>query len=271
MLDMAAITADVDAHVLDHAENAHLHFLEHLETFARIRERNILRRGDDDRPADRYALRQGQLDIAGAGRHIDHQVVEFTPRGVAQELRQRLGHHGAAPDHRLLGVDQEPDGHDFHSVGTQGRHMLAIGADRRLGVGQTHHDRLAGAIDIRIEQADPRALRRPSQSEIRSRGRLSYAPFAGCDGDHILDVGERLQRLLNCVGRDIGLQEKLHPPAREFRRQIGLQGRLQLGSIVRHREPKGQLDDHGLGMDGNLADRFDLIQGLSQVRIGVST
>ena len=41
--------------------------------------RDVLRRGDDHSTTDRYLLRQRQLDIAGARRHIDDQVVEIVP------------------------------------------------------------------------------------------------------------------------------------------------------------------------------------------------
>ncbi len=40
-------------------------------------------RGHDDRPRHRHALRQRQLDVPGARGHIHHQVIQFTPMGVA--------------------------------------------------------------------------------------------------------------------------------------------------------------------------------------------
>ena len=52
-----------------------------------------------------------QLDVAGAGRHVDDQVVEVAPVGVLQQLLERLRDHRAAPDHRRVGVDQEADRH----------------------------------------------------------------------------------------------------------------------------------------------------------------
>jgi hypothetical protein len=64
------------------------------------------------------------------GRHVDHQVIELAPVGVAQQLRQRLGHHRPAPDHGLLGIDHEADRHDLDAVGAQRRHVLAVGRSR---------------------------------------------------------------------------------------------------------------------------------------------
>src|SRR5665647_3590420 len=52
--------------------------------------------------ASRNALRQGQLDVAGAGRQVDDQVIQVFPVGLAQELLQRLRRHRAAPDHGLV-------------------------------------------------------------------------------------------------------------------------------------------------------------------------
>jgi hypothetical protein len=46
----------------------------------------ILRRRNDDRALERHALRHGQLRVAGAGRHVDHQDVERAPGDVAQHL-----------------------------------------------------------------------------------------------------------------------------------------------------------------------------------------
>ena len=105
------LRADVHAHVLDDAEHRHVDLLEHLEALAGVGQRDVLRRGHDDGAGHRHALRQRELDVAGARRHVDDQVVELAPVGVAEQLRQRLRDHRPAPDHGLFGVDQEADGH----------------------------------------------------------------------------------------------------------------------------------------------------------------
>ena len=91
------------------AEHAHLDFFEHLETLARIQEGDVLGRRDDHGAAHRNALRERELDVAGARRHVDDQIVELAPARVAQELSERLGDHRSAPRHGLLGVDHEAD------------------------------------------------------------------------------------------------------------------------------------------------------------------
>jgi hypothetical protein len=50
VLGMAAVRADVHRHVLDDAEDRDADLLEHLEALARVDERDVLRRGDDDAP-----------------------------------------------------------------------------------------------------------------------------------------------------------------------------------------------------------------------------
>ena len=67
-------------------------------------------------PLTGHALRERQLDVAGARRHVDDQIVELAPARLAEELGERLGDHRSAPRHGLLGVDHEADRHDFDAV-----------------------------------------------------------------------------------------------------------------------------------------------------------
>ena len=98
-------------HVLDDAEHRHVDLFEHAQPFARIGKRDVLRRGDDDRTRERHPLGEGQLDIAGAGRQVDDEVVEIAPIGVAEQLVERGGDHRTAQHQWLLDIDQEPDRH----------------------------------------------------------------------------------------------------------------------------------------------------------------
>ena len=89
MLSVAAIRADMDTHVFDNAEHRNIDLFKHLQAFARIKQGDVLRRGDDNGAADRNALTQGELDIACSGRQIHHQVIEVVPVGVIQKLFER--------------------------------------------------------------------------------------------------------------------------------------------------------------------------------------
>ena len=87
-----------------------------FKRLARIQQGDVLRRGDDHRAGHRHLLRQGQLDVAGARRQVDDQVVQLVPAGVVEQLRQRLGDHRPAPDHRRLLLHQQADRHDLQAV-----------------------------------------------------------------------------------------------------------------------------------------------------------
>jgi hypothetical protein len=101
-------------HVLDDAQHRHLDLLEHLHRLARIERGDVLRGGHHHRTGHRDLLRQGQLDVAGAWRKIDQQVVQVTPQRVVEQLHQGRGRHRAAPDHRGVLLDQEADGHGLY-------------------------------------------------------------------------------------------------------------------------------------------------------------
>ena len=50
---LAALGADEDAHVLDHAEDRDLHLAEHRDAAHDVEQRDLLRRGHDDRAVER--------------------------------------------------------------------------------------------------------------------------------------------------------------------------------------------------------------------------
>ena len=99
---VAAVRADEGAHVLDDAEHRDVDLAEHVEALSGIQQGDVLRCRDDHRAGQRHLLGHGQLGIAGARRHIDHQDVELTPFDIAQHLLQGALHHRAAPDHRRV-------------------------------------------------------------------------------------------------------------------------------------------------------------------------
>ena len=56
-----------------------MHLLEHRDAARHVEQRDVLRRGDDDRAVERDLLRERQLRVAGAGRQIDDQEIERRP------------------------------------------------------------------------------------------------------------------------------------------------------------------------------------------------
>ena len=57
-----------------------------IYSFAGVFQRDVGRRRHNHRAGQRRGLDQRQLHIAGTGRQVDHQIVEFAPVHVAQEL-----------------------------------------------------------------------------------------------------------------------------------------------------------------------------------------
>src|SRR5713101_3529496 len=86
VLLVAAVRADVRAHVLDDAEDGNADFLEHLEALAGVDERDVLGRGDDHGACHRHLLGERELDVGGAGRRVDDEVVDIAPARVPEEL-----------------------------------------------------------------------------------------------------------------------------------------------------------------------------------------
>ena len=99
----------MDRHVLDDADDGNAHFLEHLEPLARIDQRDVLRRRDDHRAGHRHFLRERQLDVSGAWRHVDDEIVQLAPVGILEQLLERLRHHRSPPHHRRIRIDEKAD------------------------------------------------------------------------------------------------------------------------------------------------------------------
>ena len=147
--------ADEGAHILDDAEHRHVHLAEHVEPLARVDQREVLRRRDDDRAGERHLLRHGELRVAGAGRHVDDEHVELAPGDVLQHLRQRRHHHRPAPDHRRLLVDEEAHRHHLQPISLHRRELVAVELLRlALDAEQPRHRR---PVNVGIEHADPEA------------------------------------------------------------------------------------------------------------------
>ena len=68
-------------------------------------------------PASGTVCAKVKLRIAGAGRHVDDETIEFAPGDIAQHLLDRGHDHRPAPDHRLFLVDQEADRHGLDAIG----------------------------------------------------------------------------------------------------------------------------------------------------------
>ena len=176
MFGVAAVAAHMHRHVFDDAEDRDADFLEHLQSLFRIHQRDVLRRSDDHHAGDRHLLRERQLDISGARRHIDDQVIEIAPVGLRQQLLQCLRDHRSAPHHRLIGVDQQADRAHLQAVVFHRLERAIV--DGRRAAADAEHRRLTRAVDVGIEHADLRAFGGKRQCKIGRDGAFADAALS---------------------------------------------------------------------------------------------
>ena len=195
------LLAHVHRHVLDDAEDRHADLLEHLDALPGVDQGDVLRRRHDHRAGERHPLRERQLDVAGAGRQVDDQVVEVGPVGLAQQLLERLRDHRPAPDHRVVLLDQEADRHHLDAVVLHRLHGLAVA---RFGPAvDAHHHRLARAVDVGVEDADACALGGERERQVDGGRALADAALARRDRDDVLHVRQQLDAALHRVRDDL--------------------------------------------------------------------
>src|SRR3989338_7580186 len=198
MLFMPAFRTDMRAHVFHNTDDLNADLLEHLEPLARIHQRDVLRGGYDHRAGERHLLGQRKLDVAGAGRQVNDQIVQVIPARLAQQLIQRLRDHRAAPDHRrIIAGDEEADGHRLQTIVAHWRHeMFAV---RTRLTGNAQHGRLRGPVDIGIQHADTRAFGSQGQCDIYRRGGLAHTALAARYCDDVPHAVHQLRAMLHRV------------------------------------------------------------------------
>jgi hypothetical protein len=117
ILMMPAVRASKSAHVLHHPQHLRLRLVEELHTPHRIPQRQVLRRGNPTRAIEQDRLRDRELHVAGTGRQVQDQEVEFGPRDLEEELVHGFLHHEAAPSYGGVLRDEEAHAHGFEAVG----------------------------------------------------------------------------------------------------------------------------------------------------------
>ena len=166
-------------------------WLEHLDGLARILQGNIGGRGDDDRAGQRHRLGQRDRDVAGAGRQIDDEIVEFSPGHLPQKLLDDPMQHGTAPDQRLVAGIQVADGDDANAEALGGNDHVAFG---QLGLAAcAQHQRNVGPIDVGIEQSDLEAKASQGQRKIDGERGFADSTLAGTDCDDGVNAGNSLR------------------------------------------------------------------------------
>ena len=179
------------AHVLDHADHLQIAATRHVGHPRRDLLGGEGGRGHDEQLGARQQARQRHLDVAGAGRHVDEEVVHLAPPDVGEELLERAGEDEPPPHQRRLGVvDEEPHRDDLDPTRRAGlvaevwdldlvRIDLAVGAAEPAF--HAEHARHAEAPDVGVEHSDGPALCRERGGEVHRHRRLAHAALAAGD------------------------------------------------------------------------------------------
>ena len=138
-------------------------------------------------PVSGSDLRQGQRNVAGSWRQVDHQVVERAPIDLAEELLHDPVEHGPAHDDGSLGFEQEAHRHQLEAAGLDRLNAITPG-HRPAGSTDQVGDR--GAVDVGIHQPDGGAIRLQSIGDGGGHGRFADAALSRADRDHVLDAGD---------------------------------------------------------------------------------
>ena len=86
-------------------------------------------------------------------------------------------------------------------MGLERLDALAVGRHGPLAL-QPHHARLARAVDVGVEQADARAVRRQASARFTAAVDLPTPPLPDATAMTLLMPGQGLQAALDRLGRD---------------------------------------------------------------------
>ena len=210
-------------HVLYQSEYGLVHTFvsEHVHTLLDVGKRHVLRSGDDDGSLHRDVVHKGDMDVAGARRHVYQEEVEFAPVHLQDHLLQGVAGHGAAPDEGLAPVGEIAYAHPFDAELFGGEYpLLPILILDRLGYvafGAGHH-RHGRAVYVGVGQADPVAHAGQGDGQVHRDGGFADASLAGGDADDVPYVLDLLEVKVQHIGfflrrsfvHDDGLHLVLH-------------------------------------------------------------
>ena len=180
----ASLTKDVSCHVLDDPQYWHLELLERRGGPGGIRESYRLRRGDHHTAGHRYQLRQRKVSIAGARRHVNHQVVHLLPCHIFQELLHRRMEQCPTPEERFSRRYEEANGHHLKTISTQRHELLVLHHGRSA---DAKHDVHVRPVNVRIQDAYFRTPPGEGYRQVdRDRG-FAHPTLATGYSDHVPD------------------------------------------------------------------------------------
>ena len=183
-------------HVLHDAEHLEVRTPRHVGDARRDLLRALRRGRDHEHLGLRKEAGERHLDVAGAGRHVDEEVVEVAPADVYKELLERLRENQAAPHQGgVLVVDEQTHADDLHPAAAGYLHLVGEDLAGPVGLLRSRETRLhaehAGdreAPDVGVEHADRESARRERGREVGGDRRLADSALPAADRD---DAGGR--------------------------------------------------------------------------------
>ena len=137
------------------------------------------------------------MDVTGAWRRIEDEVVQLTPVGIGYQLFQRIRCHTATPEGSRIRADKETNTEHLHTICLNGFDELA--AVHLDGVGTcilcVEHLGHRRTEDVAIEQPDLIAQTCQSDSEIGRNRRFANTALARTDGNDVLHLRQQLANL----------------------------------------------------------------------------
>src|SRR5688572_31378522 len=99
--------------------------------------------------------------------------------------------HRAAPDDRIVLVQEEPDRHQADAIAATGDDLAAFVLELRL-LPQAHHQGDVRSVDVAVEQADLRTGVGEREGYVDAGRRLPDAALAAGNGNDVFDVRDQL-------------------------------------------------------------------------------
>ena len=159
-------------------------------------------------------LHHRELDVAGARRQVEHEIIQMAPVHLPQELLRVAGDKRPAEHHGRAGIREKAHGHQFHAVTLDRDDAVVV---RRGGLLRgPEHERDARAVEVAVAEPCARPAETQGLGEVRRNGAFAHAPLATRNGNHMIDAfdlrgaGRRGSRGFLLVDHDMGRAHSGH-------------------------------------------------------------
>ena len=152
------------------------------------------------------------MDVAGPRRRIEDEIVQLAPVGIGDELFQGRASHAAPPQGCGVGIHEETDAQQFHTVFLHRFYQVASVLLHGIGAHILHAKHLGHgrAEDVGIEQSHLIAQLCQGDGKIGRDGTLAHATLAGTYGNNVLNLGQHLAHLRAGSRLELGGYLHLH-------------------------------------------------------------